>query len=151
MRFTVRSSPIHGRGLFARTHLAPGERLLEYKGERISSAQAHARYGDNAGTGHTFLFAPNAHFLIDAERGGSSARYINHSCEPNCEAVIFVNINGDEERDRVFIYALREIEAEQELSIDYAIELASDQALAHIERWACACGASACRGSMLAP
>lgn len=150
MRFSVRRSPIHGRGVFARQPLASGERVLEYRGERITPTQAHTRYGDNSAAGHTFLFAPNTQWLIDGAQQGNSARWLNHSCAPNCEAVIFVDINGDEQRDKVWIYALRAIAPGEELTFDYAIELVSDAAVANEGPWRCHCGDQRCRRTMLA-
>ena len=93
-RIVVRRSPIHGRGVFANVDLPAQTRLLEYRGERIDSAEAFHRYGDNSGLGETYLFAVNAHWLIDGNVGGSSARFVNHSCAPNCEALVWVDIDG---------------------------------------------------------
>jgi uncharacterized protein len=150
MRFSVRHSPIHGRGVFARVAIAEGERVMEYRGERITPAQAHARYGDNSAAGHTFLFAPNQDWLIDGAKLGNSARWLNHSCAPNCEAVIFVDINGEEWRDKVWIYSLRAIAPNEELTFDYAIELQSSDGAKHHDQWRCRCGAVSCRGTLLA-
>jgi uncharacterized protein len=149
-RFVVRRSPIHGRGVFARIDIPAGARLLEYCGERISPARAFDRYGDNTTVGHTFLFTLNAHYLIDGNTNGNSARWINHSCDPNCEARIYVNINGDEERDRLFIESIRDIHAGEELSFDYGIELSGERHTAKNKKtWACSCGATNCSGTML--
>jgi len=148
-RFSVRDSLIHGRGVYASTALKAGERLLEYRGERITSAQAVERYGDNSSSGETYLFSPNEAFLIDGTRDGNSARFINHSCAPNCEALIFVDINGNERRDKVWLLALRDIAAGEELSFDYALEMQSAAHAAAAQPWTCRCGAKACRGTML--
>lgn len=148
-RTVVRRSPIHGRGVFANVDLPGQTRVLEYRGERIDSAEAFRRYGDNSGSGETYLFAVNDHWLIDGSVGGSSARFVNHSCDPNCEAVVWVNIDGDERRDRVFIDTLRPIRAGEELSFDYALGLSHEIAAADRERWRCRCGAVQCRGSLL--
>ena len=71
-RIVVRRSPIHGRGVFANVDLSAHVRVLEYRGERIDSAEAFRRYGDNSRLGETYLFAVNAHWLIDGNVGGSS-------------------------------------------------------------------------------
>lgn len=149
-RTVVRRSPIHGRGVFANTDIAAGTRLLEYRGERIDSSEAHRRYGDNSGIGETYLFAVNTHWLIDGNVGGSSARYVNHSCNPNCDAVIWVDIDGDERRDRVYIESRRRIRKGEELTFDYALEPSHTLTPEQRARWRCHCGAKHCRGTMLA-
>lgn len=149
-RLVVRSSPIHGRGVYANRALAAGERLIEYRGQRIASARA-AR-GDAARTrsGHTCTFVLNDEWLIDGSVGGNSSRWINHGCMPNCEAVIHVDIDGDAKRDRVWIHALRRIRRGEELTFDYGIVLAVPHDARMRKLWACHCGAAQCRGTMLA-
>ena len=149
-RVVVRRSPIHGRGVFANMDLPAGTRILEYRGERITSDEAFRRYGDNSGLGETYLFAVNDHWLIDGNVGGSSARFANHCCAPNCEAVIWVDIDGDEQRDRVFLVTLKKIRAGDELTFDYSLEFSHSVSAAERLRWRCSCGARACRGTMLA-
>jgi uncharacterized protein len=149
-RFARRRSPIHGYGVFALRDLAGGIRLLEYRGRRVPSAEVARRFGDTAASGHTFLFALNAHYYVDGADGGNLARWINHSCNPNCEAMTYVDIDGIEERDRVFIQTLRPIQAGEELSFDYAIELSGDIDDAAMRAWECRCGAANCRGTMVA-
>ncbi|MDZ4811108.1 MAG: SET domain-containing protein-lysine N-methyltransferase [Pseudomonadota bacterium] len=148
-RFAKRDSPIHGCGVFALRDLAAGVQLLEYRGRRVASALVMQRFGDTAASGHTFLFALNAHFFINGADGGNLARWINHSCVPNCEAMVYVNINGIEERDRVFIQTLRPIQAGEELTFDYAIEISGDRDTHTLQAWACRCGSERCRGTML--
>ncbi len=150
-RFVVRNSPIHGRGVFAATNLGAGQMLMEYRGRRITHTEANRRHGNGAGSGHTYYFTLNDRWVVDGSDGGNSARWINHSCAPNCLAQIHVNIDGDEKRDRVLIETLRPIRSGEELSFDYAIVL--DVSLsAQVRRlWACHCGARGCRGTMLAP
>lgn len=148
-RVVVRRSPVHGRGVFANVDLPAHVRQLEYRGERIDSAAAFRRYGDNSGSGETYLFAVNEHWLIDGSVGGNSARFINHSCDPNCEAVVWVDIDGDARRDRVFIETLRAIAKGEELTFDYALALSQPIATVDRERWRCHCGAARCRGSLL--
>ena len=150
-RIVVRRSPIHGRGVFANADIPPGIRILEYRGERIDSAEAFRRYGDNSGLGETYLFAVNTAWLIDGNVGGSSARFVNHGCAPNCEAVIWVDINGDERRDRVFFVTLRKIRIGEELTFDYSLEFSHPVSAEERTRWRCDCGTPVCRGSMLAP
>ena len=97
-RIIVRRSGIHGRGVFATAAIPGNTRLIEYKGERVVDDERNA---DDAST-HTFLFMLDEELVIDGSRNGNSARWINHCCEPNCEAV--------DENGRVFIETLRAIE-----------------------------------------
>lgn len=148
-RVVVRRSPIHGRGVFANQDLPAGMTLMQYRGERITSAEAFRRYGDNSGLGETYLFAVNAHWLIDGQVGGNSARFVNHSCNPNCEAVIWVDLHGDERKDRVFFVTTRSIRKGEELTFDYALEFSHALSDDERARWRCACGARNCRGTLL--
>jgi len=138
----VRHSPIHGHGVFALRRIRKGTTVVEYLGDRISHEEADTRYEDkDANDNHTFLFTVNARIVIDAGVGGNEARYINHSCDPNCESTT---------RDRrVFIEAVRTIQAGEELAYDYQIQRDPDDAANVDDIFACRCGAAQCRGSML--
>jgi len=141
-RFSVRKSSIHGRGVFALVPIAKGERLIEYTGERMSHDEADDRYGEeHDGTSHTMLFAVNDDVVIDATRRGSSARWINHSCAPNCEA--------NEENGRIFIDAARAIRAGEELSYDYSLILDEPHTPKLKREHPCYCGARKCRHTLL--
>src|SRR5688572_23849895 len=98
-RFVARRSPIHGNGVFAVQKIAKGETILEYKGRILTHVQADRIYGDEPDDGHTFLFTLNEHYIVDANVGGSTARWINHSCDPNCEAVIHEDADEDPRED----------------------------------------------------
>lgn len=141
-RIQVRRSGVHGRGVYAVGPIAAGERVVEYKGERISDAEADRRHpADPANPNHTFYFSLEGGGVIDANHGGNSARWINHSCAPNCEA--------NEVDGRVFIHALRDIEPGEELFYDYHLVLPG-RITAKVKRdYACLCGAATCRGTML--
>ncbi len=140
----VRNSRIHGRGVFAKTRIAKGTRLIEYVGDRISHAEADKRYEDSdPNDNHTFLFIVDKKTVIDAEIGGNDARFINHSCDGNCESVI--------EKSRVFIEATRVIEKGEELGYDYEIGREKDDPPNVDEIFACRCGSPKCRGTMLWP
>ena len=141
--FEIRPSPIQGHGAFATTHIPVGTRLIEYAGERLTPAEAEARYPDVPGERHhTFLFAVDDHLVIDAAVGGNDARWINHSCDPNCDAVI--------EDERIWIETIRDVEPGEELAYDYAYVLEERHTPAAKRRYPCACGAAICRGTILA-
>jgi uncharacterized protein len=138
----TRDSGIHGRGVYATRPIAKGTRIIEYLGERITHAEADRRYeikGDD--DGHTFLFIASRRTVIDAGVNGNEARFINHSCDPNCETVI--------EDGRVFIEALRRIKPGEELGYDYQLTWESTDDPVELALYACRCGAKRCRGTML--
>jgi uncharacterized protein len=140
----TRDSGIHGRGVYATRTIRKGTRIIEYLGERISHAEADRRYehkGDD--DGHTFLFIASRRTVIDAGVNGNEARFINHSCDPNCETVI--------ENGRVFIEAIRHIRAGEELGYDYQLTWESSDDPLELALYACRCGAKRCRGTMLDP
>lgn len=142
--FEVRSSAIHGLGVFATRRIRKGTRIIEYIGERITSEEADRRYaGDPSEHPHVLLFVVDKHTVIDAGVGGNDARFINHSCEPNCKAFT--------EKKRIFIYALKTIAAGEELTYDYNLTRDGKDDSETEKRYACRCGAKTCRGTMLAP
>lgn len=142
--FAIRKSPIQGRGAFATRRIKSGTRLVEYTGELLTPAQADARYPDVAGERHhTFLFAIDDRIVIDAAVGGNAARWINHSCEPNCDAVA--------EGSKIWIDAIRDIAPGEELTYDYQYVLEERHTPAAKRRFPCNCGAPRCRGTLLIP
>ena len=146
-----RNSAIHGNGVFALTNIPANTRVVEYRGTRITHAQADRKYDGSLDSGHTFLFTLNDKYIVDANEGGNFARWINFSCDPNCESEILVDINGDEKKDRVMINSLREIAAGEELTYDYGITLDVPHTKRLKQLWACRCGSPDCRGTMLSP
>lgn len=150
-RIAARRSPIHGNGVFALVDLPAGQDVIEYKGQRISHAEADRRYAGSTESGHTFLFTLNEDWIVDANEGGNAARWINHSCDPNCRAYIAEHASGDPERERVMIETLRPIRAGEELTYDYGIVLDEPHSARLKRIWACRCGAPACSGTMLKP
>ena len=123
----VRTSALHGLGVFAMRRISPGTRILEYLGERVSHAEADRRYQHkDAADNHTFLFIVDARTVIDACVGGN-------------------------ERRRVFIDALRTIEAGEELTYDYQIQREADDPPDIDQVFACRCGRPGCRGTLLWP
>jgi SET domain-containing protein len=140
----VCDSPIQGKGGFATRRIARGTRLIEYAGERIDHAEADRRYDDAAmRRHHTYLFTIDRHTVVDAAVGGNASRFINHSCEPNCDALI--------EGGRVFITAARDIRPGEELTYDYSVRREGGEEEEPPERYACRCGARRCRGTILSP
>jgi hypothetical protein len=141
--YAVRASPTHGRGLFATRTIRKGARILEYRGKRLDSAAADARPPtDPADPFHTLQFQLDDGTVIDASQHGNAARWINHGCEPNCEAI-------ERADGRLFIYARRTIRAGEELRYDYRLSY-EGPLTRHAERaFACRCGAAHCRGTMI--
>ncbi len=143
-RIQVRRSGVHGKGVFALQDIAEGETLIEYVGEIISWDEAQDRHPhDPKDPNHTFYFHVNEDKVIDALHGGNSSRWINHSCDPNCEA--------DEENERIFIKALRNIHAGEELNYDYGLIIDEPYTKKLKAEYPCWCGAKNCRGTLLSP
>jgi len=143
-RIVVRRSGIHGRGVFARRLIREDETVCEYKGEIISEAEVARRYPEDMhGLNHTFIFGIAHDHNIDGGAKGNIARWINHSCDPNCDTY--------EENKRMFIRAIRDIRPGEELSYDYCIEAGERITKAVKARWPCWCGAKKCRGTVLVP
>jgi SET domain-containing protein len=140
--FEIRPSPMHGVGAFATRAIAAGTRLIEYAGQRLTPAEADARYPDLPGERHhTFLFAIDDDVVIDAGVDGNDARFINHSCDPNCDAVI--------DDGRIWIETIRDVSPGEELAYDYAFQLAERHTPAAKRRYPCNCGSANCRRTML--
>ena len=107
-KIVTRKSAIHGNGMFAVAPIRKGERLIEYKGRRRTHEDVDAGDSGDVDSGHTFLFTLNDDWVIDANFEGNDARWINHSCDPNCEAVLDED-EEDSKQSRVFIEAIREV------------------------------------------
>ncbi|AVQ82983.1 MULTISPECIES: SET domain-containing protein [unclassified Variovorax] len=143
-RIQMRRSDVHGNGVFAVQDLAEGETLIEYKGEIISWKEALRRHPhDPAQPNHTFYFHIDDGRVIDGNVKGNDARWINHSCEPNCEA--------DEVDGRVYIKALRNIAAGEELNYDYGLIIDEPYTPKLLSEFPCWCGSEQCRGTLLTP
>ena len=140
--YEVRHSPIHGHGVFALRQIRKGTRIIEYTGERVSHAAADTRYEDkDPNDNHTFLFTVDQRTVIDGGVDGNDARFINHGCDPNCESATV--------KRRVYIGAIKTIRPGEELAYDYSIQRDADDEPDVDTVYACRCGATACRGSML--
>jgi SET domain-containing protein len=133
----VRSSTIHGRGVFAAGAIPMGARIGRYGGRRFAGEDERLLARRQ---GPTYLFGLSDGSYIDGARGGNAMRFINHSCAPNCVAL-------EVETDRglsIVIEAMSLISLGQELLLDYALEIAESD----VDLYACRCGTSACRGTM---
>ena len=141
----VRRSIIQGRGVFATRDIVEGESIIEYAGLLITHGEADRLCDDERmRRHHTFLFAVDDRFVIDGARGGNAARFINHSCEPNCESLVV--------RRRVFIHALRDIPSGEELLYDYWYTTDEGYSLDELRRiYPCRCRAPGCRGTLARP
>lgn len=135
-RWRARRSPIHGTGVFCLRPIRSGEIIGRYAGRVLSAEEAAYLEEDRAG--HTFLFELSDGRIIDGGDGGNGTRFLNHSCEPNCEA---------EEDDRgILIRALRDLSPGEELTFDYRLSSEDpDAAAAH----PCRCGSASCRGTLI--
>jgi len=140
--FDVRQSGIQGKGAFATTKIRKGQRIIEYTGERISNDEADSRYDETSmRRHHTFLFTVTARTVIDGAINGNESIYINHSCDPNAEAVI--------DGGRIFIEAIRTIQPGEELVYDYQYERTGENDDEMETFYKCLCGAPNCRGSIM--
>lgn len=134
----VRGSSIHGRGVYATRDIKAEERIIEYVGELIDKEES-ARRGSNQhelsiknGDAAVYIFNVSNKYDLDGNVPWNTARLINHSCEPNCEAWM----TGK----RIFIHALRDIKEGEELSFDYGFDVDC------YEDHPCLCGRDACVG-----
>ena len=140
--FEVRRSSIHGRGVVAVKRIRQGTRVIEYVGELLSSAELDVRYDkDTPERGHSFVFHIADDTYIDAVREGNDSRFINHSCDPNCEAYL--------DNGRIFIRAVKNIQPGVELTYDYSLEIEDEPLPSRGLLYACRCGAVRCRGTIL--
>lgn len=125
-------SLIHGRGLFAARTIPGGMRVIEYVGERISKQESLRRCEGN----NVYIFAFGDEFDLDGDIPSNPARFINHSCAPNCEAEV--------DEGRIWIVARREIRAGEEITFNYGYDLEDYQ------EHPCRCGVPECVGFMVA-
>lgn len=141
--YVVRDSQIHGRGVFAARAIPRKQTIIEYRGERTTWDEANTRpASDPDNAYHTFLFGLDDGRVIDADVRGNAARWINHSCKPNCETF-------EDEDGRVFIAARRNIEPGEELTYDYQLTYDGKMSKTMRKAYTCRCGAKKCRGTML--
>ncbi|MBI3210197.1 MAG: SET domain-containing protein-lysine N-methyltransferase [Candidatus Solibacter usitatus] len=128
-RLELAASGIHRWGVFAGQRIPPRRKVIEYTGERISRRETKRRDERQL----HYLFTLDNYWTIDGSVGGSGAEYINHSCDPNCEAVIL--------KGHILYMSRRWISKGEELTVDYRFPK-------HVELVPCACGANICRGTI---
>ena len=136
----VKHSAIHGWGLFAKRLIHKGEMIIEYVGEKIRVELCDAReaYYDGRNIG-SYMFRIDDRYAVDATLNGGKARFVNHSCEPNCYSRVVVA----EGEGHIMIFALKEVQPFQELVYDYKFPMEEDGV-----RVECKCGAPSCTGYM---
>ena len=139
----LKKSKIHGIGIYAKKNIPQGTRVIEYAGEKITKAEsdrrAHKPFEENekdSQLGAVYLFALNDRHDIDGHVPWNTARYINHSCSPNCETEII--------RGKIWVVALRDIKKGEELFYNYGYDYED------YEEHPCHCGADNCIGFILA-
>ncbi|KAI9205864.1 SET domain-containing protein [Polychytrium aggregatum] len=130
-------SPIHDWGLFAMERIEANEMVIEYIGEivRQKIADIREQQYEKSGIGSSYLFRIDDDTIIDATKKGNLARFINHCCDPNCNAKI-ITVDGQK---KIVIYAGRTILEGEEITYDYKFPIED-------EKIPCRCGAEACRG-----
>ena len=140
-KYEVKESPVHGRGVFAAKDIKKGKKIIEYTGNIISWEEANQRFIDNEGHSFTMFFGIDEERVIDGAENGNEARFINHSCKPNCEAK---NKEG-----RIFIYSKKKIKEGKELFYDYRLAIEGQITKKILKKYACFCGSKECRGTQL--
>jgi len=142
LKIEARRSSIHGLGVYVVEPIRAGETIVEVVGERISSEESDRRFeAKDTDAGHTFMFYVDEDTVIDCAVNGNVSRFINHSCEPNCEAV--------DDEGQILLEALRDIEVGEELVYDYRLTWESGDDPEDLKVYLCRCGSQSCRGTML--
>jgi SET domain-containing protein len=134
----VKKSGIAGKGVFARRKIRKGTRIIEYKGTRKKESECP----DNPDS-YVDLFDVGRGIVIDPKENGNEARFINHSCSPNCEAI--------QEDNRIYIHSMRTIREGEELNYDYQLSLGHRPTARDRERYKCKCGSEKCIGTIYKP
>tara|TARA_B100001027_G_scaffold205599_1_gene168577 strand:- start:77 stop:562 length:486 start_codon:yes stop_codon:yes gene_type:complete len=142
--YKVKSSKVHGKGVFASEFIPKNKEIIEYRGEKITKKEGDRRsekrikkYLNSKKTGSVYIFELNSRYDIDGSFGYNKARFINHSCNPNCEVKI--------EKGQIWIVSLKNIKKNQELSYDYGYEFDKEDYKDHI----CKCGYKNCIGYII--
>ena len=133
IRVRVGPSRIAGQGLFAEQAIRQGTKIIRYIGEKITHEESERRLA----AGNVYIFGLNEHYALDGSTPKNTARYVNHSCDPNCHTEQFGNT--------IWIVAIEDIEAGEELTYNYEYEIDDEPAEP------CHCGAKHCCGYILGP
>jgi len=139
----VKTSPVHGKGVFAKRIIPKGTRIFEYDGERVLKTNLASDLAKGL-TSLTYVMNLDEKYAIDGERGGNDSRFINHSCDPNCEVIYFGGIP--------YIYAMQDIPQGEEINFDYKYGSESDVEFTDEQKrewFPCKCGAKNCHGTLL--
>ncbi len=140
----VKKSKVHGHGVFATKNIKKNTRIIEYIGEKITREEGDKRserrinkYLNSEKTGSVYIFELNKNFDVDGSPLYNKARYINHSCDPNCEVDI---LDG-----KIWISSIKKIKKGEELNYDYGYEFDESDFKDHI----CKCGSKNCIGFII--
>ena len=140
----VRKSKIHGYGVVASKNISKNKKIIQYIGEKIKKSEGDKRsekrikkYLNSNRTGSVYIFELNKKYDIDGTPKYNKARYINHSCNPNCEVEITKN--------EIWISSIKMISKGEELTYDYGYEFDKDDFRDHI----CKCGSDNCIGFII--
>tara|TARA_Y200000002_G_scaffold214348_1_gene176912 strand:- start:7030 stop:7524 length:495 start_codon:yes stop_codon:yes gene_type:complete len=140
----VKKSKVHGSGVFATKNINKNTRIIEYVGEKISKTEGNKRsekrlikYLNSQTDGSVYIFELNKKYDIDGSPEYNKARYINHSCDPNCEVII--------KKDQIWISSIKKIKKNEELNYDYGFEFDKNDYKDHI----CKCGSKKCVGYII--
>jgi hypothetical protein len=131
----VKDSKIHGKGVFAATEIPKNKKVIEYFGEKVSKKDAETIVGKQMGGGEIFIFELNNRSDINGDIAGNYAKFINHSCKPNCESRI--------EDGKIWIVSLRKIKTGEEITYNYGFSIE------HYKDHPCNCGSDNCVGYIL--
>jgi uncharacterized protein len=141
--FEIRKSKLHGSGAFATRFIPKDTKIIKYIGEKIDKIESDRRWRESAEKhltdneyGATYIFELNEEYDIDGDMPGNIAKYINHSCEPNCDV--------DVDNDEIWYYASCDIELGEELTINYSYEFTANYAMHK-----CRCGSKNCIGYII--
>ena len=140
----VRKSKVHGTGVFATEDIKKGKKIIEYIGKKVTKSEGDKisenrikRYLNSKTTGSVYIFELNSRYDIDGSPLYNKARYINHSCSPNCEVDII--------RGKIWITSIKKISKGDELSYDYGYDFDKDDFNDHV----CNCGSLNCIGYII--
>ncbi len=140
----VQKSKVHGTGVFAAIDISKGQRIIEYIGRKVKRSEGDLisekrikKYLKSKTTGSVYIFELNSRYDIDGSPLYNKARYINHSCKPNCEV--------DIKRGRIWISSIKNIKCGDELTYDYGYEFDKDDYKDHD----CKCGSKNCIGFII--